>query len=82
MEKGALGLFFELNYIIWFVNTFPAPVPKDGSTEERKEDFKNMYNWLYINYFYLFFCLFMSMIVACIYKSMDSKAKQLQKVGN
>jgi hypothetical protein len=86
MEKGALGLFFELNYIIglfltvyitWFVNTFPAPVPKEGSTKEMQEDFKNMFGWLYVNYCYLFFCLFMSMIVACIYKSMDSKAKQL-----
>merc|ERR1712166_702713 len=36
MEKGALGLFFELNYIIglfltvyitWFVHAFPAPKP-------------------------------------------------------
>ena len=46
MEKGALGLFFELNYLIglfltvyitWFVNTFTAvPIPyvnpKDTAT--------------------------------------------------
>ena len=95
MEKGALGLFFELNYIIglfltvyitWFVNTWPdAPVAPTMSTDlktaEMKKNFTNMYGWLYINYCYLFFCVFMSMVVACIYKSMDSKAKQINKVS-
>jgi len=100
MEKGALGLFFELNYIIglfltvyitWFVNAFPqAPLPKVRVVDPQspadqaimKANFSNMYLWLYINYWYLVFCILMSMVVACIYKKMDSKAKQLAKVGN
>ena len=90
MEKGALGLFFELNYLIglfltayitWFVNIFkpPEPLLKTASASQ-KEDFKNMYMWLYINYIYLFICVFVALIVACIYKSMNAKAKQLAKV--
>jgi len=90
MEKGALGLFFELNYLIglfltgyitWFVNANPkAPAPPAGSSKKLIEDFDNMYNWLYINYIYLYVCLFMSMIVTCIYRSMDAKAKVLNKI--
>jgi hypothetical protein len=49
MEKGALGLFFELNYIIglfltvyitWFVHAFKAPVPAvmPGQTAEKKKE--------------------------------------------
>ena len=99
MEKGALGLFFELNYIIglfltiyitWFVNAFKAPTPHVRTVDPQsaadqaimKNNFSNMYMWLYINYWYLVFCILMSMVVACIYKKMDSKAKQLAKVGN
>mgnify|MGYP006186684695 CR=1 FL=1 len=90
MEKGALGLFFELNYLIglfltvyitWFVNTFKPPVPLGNKSKDMSEDFKNMYNWLYVNYIYLFVCVFIAMIVACIYKSMNAKAKQLAKVN-
>ena len=91
MEKGALGLFFELNYIIglfltvyitWFVNSFEKPTPGPGASKDMVSNYNNMWMWLYVNYCYLFFCLFMSLIVACIYRSMDSKAKQLAKVGN
>ena len=105
MEKGALGLFFELNYLIglfltvyitWFVNTFTAvPLPYVNTTDAaqkkallgsakykaKAENYENMYNWLYVNYIYLYVCLFVAMIVACIYKSMNAKAKQLAKVN-
>ena len=101
MEKGALGLFFELNYLIglfltvyitWFVHAFEAPIPAKlnagvsvadvAAAKAMTDNFNNMYMWLLINYWYLVFCILMSMVVACIYKKMDSKAKQLAKVGN
>tara|TARA_B110001450_G_C17502726_1_gene433042 strand:+ start:127 stop:846 length:720 start_codon:yes stop_codon:yes gene_type:complete len=94
MEKGALGLFFELNYIIglfltvyitWFVQVFKAPTPTGltgVSKTKMDDDFHKMYMWLYINYWYLIFCVLMSLIVACIFKKMDTKAKHLAKVGN
>merc|ERR1711924_513810 len=91
MEKGALGLFFELNYLIglfltvyitWFVNQWTSiPKPISTSSKELSGNYENMYNWLYVNYIYLYICLFIAMIVACIYKSMNAKAKLLNKVN-
>ena len=52
LEKGALGLFFEMNYFIgvflsiyitWFSNTFTQPPADDQKYEQ---DFKMMYTWL------------------------------------
>lgn len=94
LEKGALGLFFELNYLIgaflagyiaWFVNKFPkaptyiAAMRKDGKTPTSTQaHFDHMYNWIYVQYFYLFFSVFMLLVVSCIYRNMDAKAKNLR----
>lgn len=90
MEKGALGLFFELNYLIglfltvyitWFVNANKPPTaPKDASAKMH-ESYKHMYMWLYVNYIYLYISLFMSIVVACLFRSMDNKAKNIKQVS-
>ena len=67
MEKGALGLFFELNYLIgifltgyifWFVNHYPATdIQYKGAKTDKTTtaDFHHMYNWLYVQFIYFFF---------------------------
>lgn len=90
MEKGALGLFFELNYLIgmfltgyitWFVFTFSPPEPAattkatGAAAKDLEHKFKLMYNWLYFHFCYLFFSLFMILIVNGIFLSMNNKAK-------
>ena len=37
-----------------------------------------MYNWIYFQYCYLFFSLFMVIVIYCIYSSMNRKAKNMK----
>ena len=85
LEKGALGLFFEMNYFVgvflacyiaWFNITFDAPKAAD---EKNKDDFNKMYNWLFFHYIYLFFSIVISFMVYCVYKTMDNKASTKTK---
>merc|ERR1719453_2265810 len=59
MEKGALGLFFEMNhfvgiglaiYIAWFVAAQEKPVFTGDKATKLHEDFRLMYNWIYFQY--------------------------------
>ena len=79
LEKGALGLFFEMNYLVgivltgyitWFIWTFPPPVAKE---EEMQPKFDGMYGWIYFQYIYMFFSLFIVLIINCIFKNIDGK---------
>ena len=90
LEKGALGLFFEMNYFVgvilafyitWFNFTYDAPkyVFKDDKNPTAREqelegNFNNMYNWLYLHYVYLYISILVSMVVFFMYKKMDFKA--------
>ena len=85
LEKGALGLFFEMNYFIgiflsiyitWFSNTFETPTAKDEALQPK---FDMMFTWLHIQYLYIYFSLFISMVVFCIYSSMNNKASGKMK---
>ena len=93
MEKGALGLFFELNYLIgmfltgyigWFISTTPSTtiVYKGTLTGDRltqtKAAFGNMYNWLYFHFIYIFVSLVLCIIVQVIFGKMNTKAKALK----
>ena len=94
MEKGALGLFFELNYLIgmfltgyiaWFITKYKAtdiiPTLAANATDAQKGlngDFKNMYNWLYFHFIYIFVSIFIIIVVNFIYINMDKKAKSLK----
>jgi hypothetical protein len=89
MEKGALGLFFELNYLIgifltgyigWFITHFKSTdiAPAKGTETGQAADFANMYNWLYFHFIYIFVSLFIIIVVNFIYRSMDNKAKSLK----
>ena len=37
-----------------------------------------MYNWLNFHYFYLYGCIFLIIIINCIYVSMNKKAKAIK----
>ena len=93
LEKGALGLFFELNYLIgaflagyttWFIYTYKKPVyikafKKDGTTPTSDQShFDHMYNWIWVQYIYLFFCVFMVFIVICLYKKMNNQGMKMK----
>ena len=86
LEKGALGLFFEMNYFVgvalagyiaWFIQKFDAPKfeGEGEDTENMQAKFDNMYNWLYFQYLYLYLCTIVGLGVYAIYKNMDSKAE-------
>ena len=84
LEKGALGLFFEMNYFIgvylagyiaWFVHKYKAPVPVN---EENTVNFNKMYNWLLFQYFYLYFAIILMAVVTYIYARMNGQAKNLR----
>jgi len=93
LEKGALGLFFELNYLIgaflagytsWFVYTYDQPnyvkkFMKDGKTlTSNQSHFDHMYNWIWIQYCYLFFSVFMVLVVTCLYKKMNAQGLKMK----
>lgn len=80
LEKGALGLFFEMNYFIgiilsiyitWFSNKFEIPT---ATNPDDQKNFDNMFMWLNIQYIYIYVSIFISMIVFCVYKNMNNKA--------
>ena len=82
LEKGALGLFFEMNYFVgvvlacyiaWFNWHFEKPI---AVVESNQVKFDHMYNWLWFQYIYLYGCLFLSMMVYCMYRNMDDKASK------
>ena len=94
MEKGALGLFFELNYLIgmfltgyigWFISTTPSTSIKytgKNLTGEKLAQtnaaFGNMYNWLYFHFIYIFVSLVLCIVVQVIFGKMNTKAKALK----
>ena len=96
LEKGALGLFFEMNYFVgvalagyisWFIHKFEdAIVEHQNSTEmddKTKTEFNNMFNWLYFQYLYLYFCTLVAFGVWFVYKNMNNKAEaKIQEKGN
>lgn len=87
MEKGALGLFFELNYLIgmfltgyimWFIHKYPiAPTPLNA---DEKNNFNQMYNWLFAQYVYFFFSFILCIFVNVIFAKMNKKALDLKSV--
>ena len=89
LEKGALGLFFELNYmigmyltghIVWFVNTYTVIPTYDEKLMLKKSSqthYSHMYNWIYFQYIYMFFSIFMMMLITCMYKKMNNQAKAM-----
>ena len=83
MEKGALGLFFELNYLIgifltvyitWFVHTYDFATITLNAPKDMITSYKHMYNWLCFHYFYLYACILLILIINCIYVSMNKKS--------
>lgn len=93
MEKGALGLFFELNYLIgmfltgyigWFIwsNTRTSIEYNGTLTGDKltaiKADFANMYNWLYFHFIYIFVSLVLCVVVHVIFRKMNTRAKALK----
>lgn len=93
MEKGALGLFFELNYLIgmfltgyigWFISSNKATsISYNGSLTgakltEIQADFANMYNWLAFHFYYIFVSLVLCIVVQVIFRKMNVKARALK----
>lgn len=86
MEKGALGLFFEMNhfvgiglsiYIGWFVAVMPKPkFATKGMAAKQQKDYQLMYTWIYFQYIWTVFCFFFSILVYCMYKGIN---KRIQK---
>merc|ERR1719453_549529 len=78
MEKGALGLFFEMNhfvgiglsiYIGWFVAAQEKPkFGTDDASLALQKDYRLMYNWIYFQYIWTIFCFLFSIMVYCMYK--------------
>lgn len=89
MEKGALGLFFEMNhfvgiglsiYIGWFVAVMDTPAQATkGMEESLKNDYTLMYNWIYFQYIWTIFCFIFSIIVYCMYKGIDKRIQRKSK---
>ena len=89
LEKGALGLFFELNYLVgafltgyifWFVKKFDVPLvdPNAVDKDQLQLEYNQMYNWVYFNYIYMYWSIFMVIVITVLYKTMDSKAQSLE----
>lgn len=83
MEKGALGLFFEMNhfvgiglsiYIGWFVAVMDKPkFGTDVKGNSLNKDYRLMYNWIYFQYIWTIFCFLFSIMVYCMYKGINSR---------
>merc|ERR1719454_629429 len=81
MEKGALGLFFEMNhfvgiglsvYIAWFVLVMDKPkFGTDLKSSSLDKDYRLMYNWIFFQYIWTIFCFLFSFMVYCMYKSIN-----------
>ena len=96
LEKGALGLFFEMNYFVgvalagyisWFIHNFEDAIAEHQNStemdEKTKKDFSNMFNWLYFQYLYLYFCTLVAFGVWFVYKNMNNKAEaKIQENSN
>ena len=85
MEKGALGLFFEMNhfvgiglmfYIFWFVIFLEKPTGLDADDTAL---YNKMYNWIYFQYIWGYVCIVLSTIVYFLYSSMNKRAQKLDK---
>ena len=86
LEKGALGLFFELNYLIgifltgytcWFINKFEAPVSTSGDAKLELY-FTHMYNWVFFQVCFLAFSLVMMVVVASMYKKINRQVAKMK----
>lgn len=83
MEKGALGLFFEMNhfvgiglsiYIGWFVAAQEKPkFGTDPTGQSHNKDYRLMYNWIYFQYIWTIFCFLFSIMVYCMYKGINNR---------
>ena len=84
LQKGALGLFFELNYLIgifltayisWFTYHFKAPFD-DGSSDATVEyKHQRMFDWLTFQYFYTYFSVIFMFMITWMYRKMDVQAQ-------
>merc|ERR1719454_642895 len=89
MEKGALGLFFEMNhfvgiglsiYIGWFVAFMDKPVfGTDEKGLAHRKDYRLMYNWIFFQYIWTIFCFLFSIMVYCMYKSINNRVVKKQQ---
>ena len=86
VNKGALGVLFELKdlmgvfltfYITWFVNNHQ--VINTESSPEMQKDFTKIYNWLHMNYTWMYISIFWSMITWISYKNMDRRAEEFNR---
>lgn len=83
MEKGALGLFYEVNhfigiglsiYIGWFILATEKPkFAGDAANQSHNRDYKLMYNWLYFQYIWTIFSFLFTIMVACMYRSINKR---------
>jgi len=89
MEKGALGLFFEMNhfvgiglaiYIAWFVAVMQKPkFASKGLGEQLSKDYQLMYNWIFFQYIWTIFCFIFSIMVYCMYKGINKRIVKKQE---
>jgi hypothetical protein len=83
MEKGALGLLFELNHFIgiglsiygaWFIAVMEKPKFKDDPNgNSLLRDFKLMYNWIFFQYIWTMVSFFFAFLVWCMYRSINKR---------
>jgi len=86
MEKGALGLFFEMNHFVGiglsiYIGYFILGVKtlKFGGAKQTPQDlkfskqYKLMYNWIYFQFIWIWFCLLFSIMVYCMYKGINNR---------
>lgn len=88
MEKGALGLFFEMNhfvgiglsiYIGWFVAVMDKPIfGTDEKGNKHRADYRLMYNWIFFQYIWTIFCFLFSIMVYCMYKGINNRIVRKQ----
>merc|ERR1711924_60210 len=86
MEKGALGLFFELNYLIglfltgyvtWFTMKFKEPYMEDNVSDDDKYLYTRMFNWVTFQYFYTYFSVIFMAMITWMYRKMDAQALEV-----
>lgn len=96
LEKGALGLFFELNYFAGCVNAIhciyfhfnyqlvpAALVTGDKYTvlEDKQSAFNHLENFITFQYIYSFFCFVMMLTVWGVYSKMNAKARGIRNIS-
>jgi len=62
---------FLAGYSTWFIYKFQEPI---ALNEKDTVHFSHMYNWIYFQYCYLYFSMFMVFVIVFLYKRMDGKA--------